>query len=312
MEISTYLNVIMKVYNQQTTGAEQAHFQFYDFDRFSGVGNFTFIDRPQVFTKIPRQVFNDKLVYLELEEPNRFFVDIPWFNHFGYDQFFSKVFSICPYTTEWLNKLDGGNRESVFIPIKWQPYDCMMEESESFDVIYCGHIYPGPIEENVRELEGLDYRVISNTDHPMTTNRGVNHRSKLQLISRSKISLISNLLYPTIDHIKQVKKINRWQENEAFSRLDDGLVPQIKGRVFEAAMCQSLILCQKDPWNVIERFFIPDIDFVYYEKGRAKEKIREILANYQDYEKMVLSAYKKVKDLYTTKSFYNRFLWDLK
>ena len=297
----------MKVYNKHTTGSLQAHYQFYDFDKFHNDANFTFIDSPQIFTDIPKEVFNDKIVYLELEEPNRFFVNVDWFHHFEYDKYFSKIFSICPYTTAWFKKVHNIDRTHVFIPICHKPQD----NTKLYDIMYAGHIYPGDIERDVSVLKDFNYRIVSNTDHALVTNKSASHEEKLQLISQSKISLVHNLLYPTPEQISFIKTTPRWNENEAFSILDNGLVPQIKGRVFEAALGKSLILCQRDPWNVIEKYFEPGKDFIYYDRGREKFQIQEILDNYDDYLPIIENAYNKGLN-YTTEAFFNKYLRDLK
>lgn len=298
----------MKVYNKYTTGAEQAHFRFYNFDKFINDSNFIFIDSPQIFNQIPKEIFNNKIVYLELEEPNRFFSNVDWFNHFKYDHLFSKVFSICPYTTEWYNIYYNKQYTNVFIPIEYQPQNYI---EKIYDIIYAGHIYEGEIENNVSVLKHFNYRIVSNTNHLLTTNRSVSNDEKLKLISQSKISLIHNLLYPTKEHINHIKTINDYKNNKAFSKLDHGIVPQIKGRVFESALYKSLILCQRDPWNIIEKWFEPEKEFIYYDKENAKEQIQDILNNYEDYVPIIERAY--IKGLnYTTESFFNTYLRDLK
>jgi hypothetical protein len=297
----------MKVYNQKITGSLQAHYRFYDFDRFEHLSNFIFIDSPQVFTDIPKEIFRQKIVYLELEEPNRFFVNVDWFHHFDFNQFFYKVFSICPYTTKWWNQIYQANHTHTFIPICHQPQN----NDKIYDIIYAGHIYPGHIEDDVSVLTNFNYRIVSNTDHHLVTNKSATHTEKLKLISQSKISLIHNLLYPTPEHISFVKTFPNYQDNEAFSLLEKGIVPQIKGRVFESALCKSLILCQKDPWNVIENYFEPNKEFLYYDKNKAKEQIQDIIHHYNDYLPIISNAY--IKGLnYTTQSFFDKYLKDIK
>ena len=49
---------------------------------------------------------------------------------------------------------------------------------------------------------------------------------------------------------------------------------------------------KRDRWNLIEHYFIPDEEFIYYEDGEdLKRKIEKILNNYKDYEGMVEKAY---------------------
>ena len=53
--------------------------------------------------------------------------------------------------------------------------------------------------------------------------------------------------------------------------------------MFEAAFCRSLILCRRDRWNVIERFFEPGEEFVYYEEGKLTETLGRVLADFGAY-----------------------------
>lgn len=297
----------MKVYNKYPTGALQSHYMFYDFEKYQDqCGDFLFIDSPQVFTEIPKEIFNNKIVYLELEEPNRHFVNVDWFNHFDYDKYFSKIFSICPYTTKWSNDLYGTNKEHTFIPIK----NPKINNDKLYDIVYAGHVFDGDIEKSLFDISKFNYRLVSNTKHKLTTDKSISNDEKLKIISQSKISLIHNLLYPTKEHISFIKTLPNYEKNEAFSLLDRGIVPQIKGRTFEAALCKSLILCQKDPFNVIEKYFEPGKEFIYYEKNKLSETIKEILNNYDDYLSVIDSAYIKALN-YTTDAFFFKNLKDL-
>ena len=89
--------------------------------------------------------------------------------------------------------------------------------------------------------------------------------------------------------------------------------PQLKTRIAEAAAARALMLCRKDPWNIIEKWYTPNVDFVYYEEGKLEEKIREILADWNTgkYQKMIDNAYEKTIREYTTKVFFEKFLKNL-
>jgi hypothetical protein len=150
--------------------------------------------------------------------------------------------------------------------------------------------------------------LVSNTNNSLVTHKSVDNKEKLRLITSSKISLVHNLLYPTKEHIDFIKTIPNWEGNEAFSLLDQEIVPQIKGRVFESALCKSLILCKKDQFNVIEHFFEPNKEFIYYED---EKQIQNILDNYDDYQHIIEAAYNKAQN-YTTKAFFNKYLRNLK
>jgi len=82
------------------------------------------------------------------------------------------------------------------------------------------------------------------------------------------------------------------------------IAPQFKSRFNEAAMCRTLNLIQRDPWNVVERFYVPDVDFIYFDSNdELEDQIRDILNNWDDYQPMIESAYNKSLNYTTEKLF---------
>ena len=278
-----------------------------------------------------------KEVALQIEEPNRFFV----IKKIEKENFY-KIFTICPYTTRWLNKIQNINkRETVFFPFngKLTP----KENKKEYDIIYSGHLLGKEIETSLESLKKFNLFVLSNTKYefftkisrkfkiiPMNisekidswifkkkrnliTKSGGTYEEKLDLISKSKITLVHNLLFPTKKHLKNLRKIPLIEKNEAFkvvfSKSKNKIVPQIKTRLFDAAFCRSLILCRKDPWNVIENYFEEGKEFIYYTNIEdLKEKVRDIVNNYEKYEKIIENAFKRAKRDYTTKRFFEKYL----
>ena len=96
-----------------------------------------------------------------------------------------------------------------------------------------------------------------------------------------------------------------WNENEAFAYLwDNGKAPQFKQRVHESAFSRSLILCKRDYWNIIEDYYEPGVDFIYFNHNSELEAlIKDILNNYSDYETIIENAYNKSLN-YTSKNLY--------
>ena len=74
---------------------------------------------------------------------------------------------------------------------------------------------------------------------------------KLKELSKCRSSLSFNMIY-----MSPASKKNNFQ---AFERFDEGIMPQFKVRTFEIASCKSLLLVKKDPWNLVEDFFEPEI-----------------------------------------------------
>lgn len=256
-----------------------------------------------------------KIYRLEFEEPNKFFLGDDFSS---YDFEFHKIFTLCPYTSEWSNNKENNNRR-VPIYFPFNENDIPGEEQKLYDIIYTGHIVSKKIYDYIKVIAKFNYRFVSNQKNSLVTNLGASYHDKLNLIARSKITLVSNLLYPKLKHFKNIWSYEDWYQNDAFKKVPrpsqlwkiftdkNIVVPQLKSRVFEAAFCKSLILCKKDDFNVIERYFEPNKEFVYFEDNLQK-KIFEILQNFSDYQDIIDNAYRRATECYTTESFVNDFL----
>jgi spore maturation protein CgeB len=86
-----------------------------------------------------------------------------------------------------------------------------------------------------------------------------------------------------------------YKDHEALIHIDKGIAPQFKSRIIEAAFCKTLNLIKYDEWNVIEKWFEPNKEFIYYyDKKDLEEKIKDILENYDKYSIIIENAHKKV------------------
>ncbi len=263
-----------------------------------------------------KRIKTKKIIHLEFEEPNKYFVgDYPEL----YDKQFFKIFTICPYTADALNKkYQTSKRVPIFFPVheKYIP----KKTTKTIDVIYSGHIISKELLGELLQLQKFNYAVISNSDHPIVNYRSVSYEEKMKLYAKSKITLVHNIMYkPYFHRIVNVWLSPSFRENQAFKQIPPPwrfwevftkqiYIPQLKSRVFEAAMTKSLILCRRDDFNVIENYFVPDKEFVYYEPGKLQESIQHILANYSKYERIAERAYNRAIKEYTVKAFVNKYL----
>ena len=71
---------------------------------------------------------------------------------------------------------------------------------------------------------------------------------------------------------------------------------------------ETSFLLTGDSPNVIENYFKPGKEFVYFEEGHLEEKIDEILQNYDYYQEIAMNAYKRAIKEYTTKAFAKNIL----
>jgi len=176
---------------------------------------------------------------------------------------------------------------------------------------------------DINTMGKFNYRFVSNDDHPLVTDRSASYKDKLRLISESRITIVHNLLHPKIRHVINVWGYNKWSDNEAFKLIPKwwqvwkllslrGVeVPQLKSRLFEAAFCRSLILCKRDAFNVIEKYFEPGVEFIYYDDGGLEESVHEILSNFKKYEVIAENAYKRACANYTTRAFAERYFAEI-
>jgi len=252
-------------------------------------------------------VDNDKFnIFLDLEEPSSSLHLYPR----EFENKFSLVLSICPYYTEFVNRRFSQNsakRECVFFPFNRK--DIPSHGEKINEVIYTGQMNGTGIEEILEILSHFKNRVVSFGPNRFSTDVNVSYHQKLNLVSQSKISIIHNLIFPQSAHIEEIKKSDLYKENGAFSHLEDFIYPQLKSRTFEAAFCKTLMLVQKDPWNLIELYFKPGKDFIYFDgKDDLRLKINQILENYSEYQEMIENAFEKAINNYTTEDFYNQYI----
>ena len=246
------------------------------------------------------QYDGNNVVMIHLEAPNCFMHGIDEPRLFSkYDSKIYKVYSICPYSVEYFNNQSKNNKwETIWMPfnLKYIP----TPSEKIFDVYYSGHKCSSPI--NLDLLNNYNKCIVA---FDGGTHSGVDYVTKLKLASQSKISIVHNVLkmpypnltdtYPTHKGLSQCKTL--------------GMAPQLKTRGIEAAASKSLILCFYDEWGLLENQFTPDVDFLYwYNENDLKEKISEILKNYDRYQPMIDSAYNKIITKWSTANFFNQFL----
>ena len=321
----------MKVIKRSLHGYEQDPTKYLGLDAYDGMGSadvaliIAAFDQaagcwdqfklPEVELDIIKKM---RVVRLEFEEPNKFFIPE---NFEAYDGDFYKVLTLCPFTADYLNKYQKAERR---VPIFFPFNEAFIppKREKHYDIIYTGHLNSKPFIQDMKSISRFNYRLVSNSEHFLVTNRGVKYSEKLDLISQSKITLTHNILYPSVRHILNVWKYPEWKRNDAFSDFPLGFLgllrrllkgppiqaPQLKSRIFEAAFCQSLILCKKDKFNVIEEYFTPGEEFVYYEEGNLVDTVNKVLRNYDAYLPVIEKAYSRAVLQYTTASFFEKYL----
>lgn len=195
---------------------------------------------------------------------------------FKFENYVEKIFTICP-----LAEHSRAKREYVFFPFneKYAP----KESEKKWDVIYTGNVYNGSISEILKTISTFNYRHVSFSHDGFTTNLNVSYVEKLDLIAKSRVNVVYNCI------------------NEDS--------PQLKTRAFEAAFSKTLILCKRDKFQTLERWFTPEKEFIYYDTDELlSATLAGILSNFASYQVVIDAAHKRATENYTTKNFIERYI----
>lgn len=194
-----------------------------------------------------------------------------------YVPYVDKIFTICDSKLTKREK-----RKNVFFPFNKSLIPELTEKK--YDVIYTGFANIPHVQELTSIISKFNYRFVSFSKQTgKETNLNVTYKEKLKLISQSKTSIIHNLLSCG--------------------------TPQLKSRPFEAAFSKTLMLVLKDDFNVIEEWFTPDEDFIYFNtQNELEELIHETTQNYSNYLYIIENAYNKAINEYTTEKFIEKYI----
>lgn len=273
----------------------EGHFSDIDIDLFVGI-NYATIARP--FS------CKNKSVYMDFEFPNKLLSDVALQHMECNENRFNKIFSICPYTTNWRNEQLGYTKYHL-LPLLLSTKVLPGDIAKKYDICYTGHYHPYPRLRNiVGSITRYNYRIVSGSQDLIITNRNESFQGKLIITASCKIALVHNLLFPSEAFLTNLKNLPGYEDNESFKHISSKLLcPQIKYRTFEAAFCKTLILCVRDPWNVIEHFFKENEHFIYCDENNINSKIEEILSNYDSYAHIIENAYRHAVNNYSSEVF---------
>jgi len=238
-----------------------------------------------------------KRAYLNLEAPCSFTTTL---THVREAEYFTHIYSICPYTCEWLNKITDTKHVPIAFPYR-EGYAPNTDVEKEYDAIYMGGVMNMYHAKMIEVLKNYNYVHTSLVRRPnlgiKPTHVKIRSEKKMDLLAKSKVCVAMNLAPITIDHVQMISSNYGWKDNEAFSRLGTRYIPQFKPRIIEAAISKTLILVKRDQWNVIEQWFEPYKHFLYWEDlDELNKLIREVINNYDNYTTIVDSAYEKVKE----------------
>lgn len=276
------------------------------------------IEKPQY--KIDFDNYNKK-IYFNYEQPCAWYGDESFARiSADVDKFFDKIYTACPYTAKWLNDIEQDSRFEVALHPFNEDQITSKEEVKKYDILYWGNVHHRIHQQIVSTMSSYEYNFltlgpihwglrddISKQTESLITGSNIPRHKMWALTRETKINVIVNLLFLSANQIENIKRLNNWERNEAFSHLELGIIPQQKTRAIESAINKCLMLVKRDPWNVIEHWFEPNVDFIYYDTEEGlKDKINHILLNWDSYANMIEHAFQKVVNNYTTKELISR------
>lgn len=249
----------------------------------------------------------DKTAYLNVTMPTEFCSN----QDINADDCFNYIFSICPYSSLWLNEIKSANKyKSIWYPFSANHIPSI--EKKEFDVCYHGGIHGDKYVRMLNIIRKFNYRYLSMTNGinhttsqnlKFATNLDLSNKDKLSVVAKTKISIcFNNFPVRGSSDVYNIKSKPFWYKNEAFSSIEkDFICPQVKSRFFEACLSRTLNLVERDQWNVIENWFDPAQHFVYFNGiDDLESKIEDILDNYDSYSIIIDNAYNKCASEYLT------------
>lgn len=240
---------------------------------------------------------NKKYFCLDFELPNNFGVESRKLATVNiYEKKYDKIFTICPYTAKIRNKiLEKNVYEYVYYP---SPKSWNRENNKEIDICYFGSNSDLILNDSILNYNHL---VVNRNGGKYCNKHNVSFDEKMEIISKSKITIVHNILF-----FKGVADQNFFEVRNKL--LGTNIITQHKSRVIEAARCKSLMLCREDDFNIIEDFFTPNEDFLYYNNDNLSEILNNVLTNYEDFKFIVENAYEKVNNKYDIKNFYKDYI----
>lgn len=241
---------------------------------------------------------------LALWSPCEFTARVNYF-HFDHYDFFTEVYCVCPFTCQFMND-HYGYEKFKYIPYPFTNLSVTEFGNYDADVSWMGSIHGQDHISAVETMQNFKYKFLTSQRntwmrHPLEFNACTHvllpNDEKLVELSKSRSSLSFNMIY--------MNASSRKNNFKAFERFDEGIMPQFKVRNHEIASSKSLLLVKKDPWDLIEDFYEPEKEFIYFENfDELYDIIDDISKNFDKYTDIIEAAYEKSL-LYTSEKIYN-------
>ena len=218
---------------------------------------------------------------------------------------YNHTLSLCPFTSAWVNSiLNRQQRTAVYYPFAPQLIPAYVSPFERVHdmTLVAWHKLGRPIQ-SVLEKVFPNYQSVWITRNPLNSYGQLYHKvkpvfgqtlkDKLSILSRSKVCLVYNAYMDKGENIKAMKRRLKerpvlWS-HKAFGRFIPHstqaqsttmgrnvplLLPQLKARTIEAAACGCLMLIYNDGFNIVEKYFTPNEDFLYWDNSSGLNQLK--------------------------------------
>tara|TARA_R110000824_G_scaffold379092_3_gene570932 strand:- start:863 stop:1831 length:969 start_codon:yes stop_codon:yes gene_type:complete len=229
-------------------------------------------------------------------------------------EYFTEVFTICPYTANWANTVSSTLHTPICFPFpanKFEKFKETTPDQKLHDVIYYGQFHDSAYEKMLTTMTQFDYKFSTISTHGLTremaklgTHYALTSEQKWDLLNKCKISVGFNLLFLNRSHLHTLSSFPNIETFEKLKMINkDYVMPQMKTRMVEAAACKTLMLICRDGFSVIENWFEPNKHFIYWDTYQdLHDKIEDITNNYEKYWPIVEAAHEHVQQ-YSIENF---------
>tara|TARA_R110000765_G_scaffold129058_2_gene227404 strand:+ start:382 stop:1347 length:966 start_codon:yes stop_codon:yes gene_type:complete len=225
--------------------------------------------------------------------------------HFDHYDFFTEVYCLCPYTCKFMNE-HFGYEKFIYIPYPFTNYSVGEYGRYDADCSWMGSIHGQDHIDAIDVISKFDYKFLTSQKntwmrHPYEFNKCTHvdlpSGDKLVELSKCRSSLSFNMIYMSPASVNNKKPL------QCFSHFDQGIMPQFKVRTHEITSSKSLMLVKKDPWNLVEDFYLKN-EYVSFENFEQLEDIiRNVKNNFDDYKGVIESAFEKSHNYTVEKIF---------
>lgn len=252
---------------------------------------------------------NKKVLFI-IDQPNGFYYLDKFYDL--YNSYFDLILSIDSYSSKYYNyKYKTNKFQYVPYYIEDKKLSMPRYEDKNIPIFYTGHTsFTIDLPMVTMICNVVKHYLGPQIFNTLNNYYMYNYYRKMEIMGKTRIAIVhcacQNYKFVTDYDDRFIKDdvINEhlpWHKDSPNAYGAD--TPQLKSRIFEAAISKSIMLCYKDKYHIIEDFYEPNKDFLYFEtEAELHELINKISADYLKYTYLAENAYEKTVQNYTTRN----------